>query len=182
MAKRKKKKKSKAAKGRSAAKRTVKRAKRAAKKAAKKPKPVRAKRKKKASRKKAAVKRKIAPRRTEAEMSWSEVRQSRRKKSDNRANRIEREFYRKVNMTPQALDSWIKSQEGGRAAADNWSGLRTLEIIRKKKSKSYTPEDHAHMRKVIGYVGRHSTRRPGGDLKTSPWRYGLMNWGHDPLK
>jgi len=133
---------------------------------------------------------KRAPRRSEADMSWSEVRQSRRKKSDGRFRRIEGEFFRKVNMTPQALDRWLQSKDSrsastAHAAADeagHWSGQRTVEILRKKKSGDYTPEDYAHMRKVIGFVGRHRVRRPKGDLDASPWRHSLMNWGHDPLK
>jgi hypothetical protein len=123
-------------------------------------------------------------------MSWAEVRQSRRKKSDGRFRRIEGEFYRKVNMTPQALDRWLNTKESSAAAtahnaadaAGHWSGRRTVEILRKKKSGDYTPEDYAHMRKVIGFVGRHRVRRPAGDLKASSWRHSLMNWGHDPLK
>jgi hypothetical protein len=38
------------------------------------------------------------------------------------------------------------------------------------------------MRKVIGYVHRHLKQRPKGDVAHRPWRYSLMNWGHDPLK
>jgi len=38
------------------------------------------------------------------------------------------------------------------------------------------------MRKVVGYVARHSEQRPGGDVHDTPWRYSLMNWGHDPEK
>ena len=43
-------------------------------------------------------------------------------------------------------------------------------------------DDYAHMRKVIGYVHRHTAQRPGGDVTDTRWRYSLMNWGHDPLK
>lgn len=42
--------------------------------------------------------------------------------------------------------------------------------------------DCAHMKKVNGYVARHSAQRPDGDVSDTPWRYSLMNWGHDPLK
>ncbi len=38
------------------------------------------------------------------------------------------------------------------------------------------------MRKVVGYVHRHVTQRPSGDVSETPWRYSLMNWGHDPEK
>ena len=43
-------------------------------------------------------------------------------------------------------------------------------------------DDLAHMRKVVGYVHRHSAQRPKGDVEDTHWRYSLMNWGHDPLK
>ena len=38
------------------------------------------------------------------------------------------------------------------------------------------------MRKVVGYVHRHLKQGPEHDVKTSDWRYSLMNWGHDPLQ
>ena len=38
------------------------------------------------------------------------------------------------------------------------------------------------MRKVVGYVHRHMTQRPKGDVTDTNWRKSLMNWGHDPLK
>ena len=37
------------------------------------------------------------------------------------------------------------------------------------------------MDKVVGYVHRHLAQRPKGDVAETPWRYSLMNWGHDPL-
>ena len=38
------------------------------------------------------------------------------------------------------------------------------------------------MKKVVGYVARHQAQKPSKDVRTSDWRYSLMNWGHDPLK
>jgi hypothetical protein len=38
------------------------------------------------------------------------------------------------------------------------------------------------MRKVIGYIHRHTAQRPGADVTDTCWRQSLMNWGHDPLK
>jgi hypothetical protein len=41
------------------------------------------------------------------------------------------------------------------------------------------------MRKVVGYVHRHLKQRPDKseeELAETPWRYSLMNWGHDPLQ
>ena len=44
-------------------------------------------------------------------------------------------------------------------------------------------EDLARMRKICGYIKRHTAQRPEKSvLETSRWRYSLMNWGHDPLK
>jgi len=45
-----------------------------------------------------------------------------------------------------------------------------------------TDEDGAHMRTVVGYVHRHLAQRPSGVVAGTPWRYSLLNWGHDPLK
>ena len=45
-----------------------------------------------------------------------------------------------------------------------------------------TEKDLERMRKVHGYVARHTKQRPAGDVAGTPWRYSLMNWGHDPLK
>lgn len=38
------------------------------------------------------------------------------------------------------------------------------------------------MRKVVGYVARHSKQRPDGDVTETPWGDSLMSWGHDPEK
>jgi Protein of unknown function (DUF3140) len=53
--------------------------------------------------------------------------------------------------------------------------------LRKKKG-DVTDDDLEHMRKVQGYVSRHTAQRPDGNVEDSAWRYSLMNWGHDPLK
>ena len=51
-----------------------------------------------------------------------------------------------------------------------------------QKKADLTEDDYAAMRKVVGYVKRHSAQRPDGDVTDTPWRYSLMNWGHDPKK
>ncbi len=51
-----------------------------------------------------------------------------------------------------------------------------------KKQDDYSDDDLKHMAKVVSYVHRHSAQRPDGEIKETPWRYSLMNWGHDPLK
>jgi hypothetical protein len=61
------------------------------------------------------------------------------------------------------------------------SGRRIIEILGKKKS-DYDDDDLKHMAKVVGYVHRHLAQKPVGDIEQAPWRYSLMNWGHDPLK
>ncbi|HET9564264.1 MAG TPA: DUF3140 domain-containing protein [Mycobacterium sp.] len=60
-------------------------------------------------------------------------------------------------------------------------GDRVTWILRAKKG-DLTEDDAAHMRKVVGYVHRHLAQKPSGAVSDSPWRYSLMNWGHDPTK
>jgi hypothetical protein len=38
------------------------------------------------------------------------------------------------------------------------------------------------MHRVVGYIERHLAQRPDKDVHDTPWRYSLMNWGHDPEK
>ncbi len=54
--------------------------------------------------------------------------------------------------------------------------------ILEKKRADLTDDDYAHMRKVVGYVKRHSAQKPKGDITDTDWRYSLMNWGNDPKK
>ena len=98
-------------------------------------------------------------------------------------------FHEVVNMTPARIEHWLdtdeskrvgyKSAEGGESVGHH-SGRRIIEILKKKKA-DLDEADVAHMRKVIGYVHRHSAQRPDGDVRDTNWRYSLMNWGHDPL-
>jgi hypothetical protein len=100
-------------------------------------------------------------------------------------------FKEDVNMTAAELTKWLKTEEsksvgqdsGDGASIGHHSGERIVEILHKKKA-DLTPDDEAHMRKVHSYVARHSAQGPHHqkDVETSPWRYSLMNWGHDPLK
>ena len=59
-------------------------------------------------------------------------------------------------------------------------GERILQI-RAARKPELTDVDYADMRKVAGYIKRHSAQRPGGDVTDTRWRHSLMNWGHDPL-
>ena len=105
---------------------------------------------------------------------------------------VYQEFKDAVNMTATALENFLESDESqsvgqkkdGGEATGHKEGRKIVELLRKKKS-DLTDDDYAHMNKVVGYVARHL--KQGGpknkaDVKDSPWRLSLMNWGHDPLK
>ena len=94
-------------------------------------------------------------------------------------------------MTPAELREWLETDEsravgwkgsnGSRVeSVGHASGRWIVEILEKPANKR-TAEDYAHMRKVTGFVRRHLAQEPANRV-TSPWRYSLMNWGHDPLK
>ena len=101
------------------------------------------------------------------------------------------EFADAVNMTASELRDWLKTEESrkvgwkgkdGKASESvgHASGRRIVELLG-KKTVELTDDDYAHMRKVVGYVRRHSAQRPE-NIYTSRWRYSLMNWGHDPCR
>jgi hypothetical protein len=104
-------------------------------------------------------------------------------------NKIYREFGEAVNMAPAELEGWLGSEESRRVgwkaegveeSIGHESGRRIVAIQRKRRA-ALSEEDYAHMRKVVGFVRRH-TAQPPENRVTSRWRYSLMNWGHDPLK
>ena len=94
-----------------------------------------------------------------------------------------------VNMSQRQLQDWLETDEsrsvgqkdGGGEATGHKSGRRIVEILRTNKG-DLSDDDVDHMRTVVGYVHRHLAQRPSGDIERTPWRYSLMNWGHDPLK
>lgn len=101
------------------------------------------------------------------------------------------DFEKAVNMTPSSLEKWLKTDD---SHSNGWkeddedetighrSGRRILDIKRKTKTE-LTDADYRHMPKVVGYIHRHKMQGgPHADKEHSPWRYSLMNWGHDPLK
>jgi hypothetical protein len=103
-----------------------------------------------------------------------------------------KDFKAVVNMTASALEKHLESEasqsvgqkKGGGEATGHAEGRRIVAMLHKKKS-DLSDEDYQHMKKVIGYVHRHL--KQGGpkdkdEVKDSPWRLSLMNWGHDPLK
>lgn len=71
-------------------------------------------------------------------------------------------------------------KDGEGESVGHASGRRILSILAKRKAE-LDDDDYAHMRKVVGFVSRHSAQVPE-NMVTSRWRYSLMNWGHDPLK
>ena len=106
-------------------------------------------------------------------------------------SKIRREFGRVVNMSFVELEAWLRTEDSqkvgwkgrngmSRESVGHASGRRIVGILGKRATE-LTDEDYAHMRKVVGYVRRHSAQRPQ-NIYTSRWRYSLMNWGHDPVK
>ncbi|MFC8492029.1 DUF3140 domain-containing protein [Streptomyces sp. NPDC057235] len=97
-------------------------------------------------------------------------------------------FKEAVNMTAGKLEKWLETEESkkvgqskdGGESVGHASGRRIVDLLRTKKG-DFDDDDIAHMRKVTGYVHRHLKQRPKGDVTNTPWRYSLMNWGHDPL-
>jgi hypothetical protein len=99
-------------------------------------------------------------------------------------------FREEVNMTPSELQEWLGTEEAesvgqketeGSESVGHASGRRIMELLRTKQPE-YTGNDFDHMNRVVGYIHRHTAQRPDGDVRETPWRYSLMNWGHDPLK
>jgi hypothetical protein len=103
------------------------------------------------------------------------------------SQQIVRDFKQVVNMSPQQLQSWLKTEDsqkvgqknGGDESIGHKSGERIVELLDRD---DYSDDDLAHMRKVVSYVRRHSAQRPTGEIENTRWRYSLMNWGHDPIK
>lgn len=100
------------------------------------------------------------------------------------------DFKDAVNITARQLEAWLETEESRRVGSrddgdaesvGHHSGRRIVAILGKKKA-DYTDDDLRHMAKVVGYVHRHLAQRPEGDIEETPWRYSLMNWGHDPTR
>lgn len=100
-----------------------------------------------------------------------------------------KDFDDAVNMTASELKKWLDTDESksvgqkkdGGESTGHESGRHIVRILEKKKA-DLTDDDYAHMRKVVGYVKRHSAQKPKGDITDTDWRYSLMNWGNDPKK
>ena len=99
-------------------------------------------------------------------------------------------FKQAVNMPAHVLTAWLatddskkvgfKASENGESVGHQ-SGKKIVALLGKNQA-DYTPGDAAHARKVVGYIHRHLAQRPDGDVSDTPWRYSLMNWGHDPQR
>ena len=107
---------------------------------------------------------------------------------DDSRKEIRKQFAERVNMTPKELEEWLKTDashsvgdDSGGESTGHQSGRRIVELKRKHVNE-LSEDDYAHMRKVINYVKRHLAQKPTGDVSETPWRYSLMNWGHDPLQ
>ena len=106
-------------------------------------------------------------------------------------DKVRKQFGEAVNMAPAEIEKWLRTDESrdvgykgadgsDRESVGHASGRRIAKILR-KRNEDLTADDYAHMRKVVGYVRRHSAQRPA-NIYTSRWRYSLMNWGHDPTR
>ena len=102
---------------------------------------------------------------------------------------IRRAFDDAVNMTAAEIEKWLQTAEskrvgfkkGGKGESVGHASGRRIVAILGTKAADLSDADYAHMRKVVGYVKRHTAQEPA-NIATSRWRYSLMNWGHDPLK
>ena len=100
------------------------------------------------------------------------------------------EFDDLVNMQPKEIEDWLQTdrsksvghtKDGENESIGHQSGRKIVEI--KRTNKADLSEDQlAHMRKVCGYIKRHTAQRPDGDISNTDWCYSLKNWGHDPTK
>lgn len=99
------------------------------------------------------------------------------------------EFYELVNMSPGEIEEWLDSEHSKEVGKDSGDGEsighksgRKIIRIKGRKKEELTAADYEHMQEVNGYIKRHGAQRPDGDVKNTPWRYSLTNWGYDPLK
>lgn len=98
------------------------------------------------------------------------------------------EFHEAVNMIAGALEKWLKTDEsravgqkqgGADESIGHESGRLIVKVLGKKRA-DYDADDLAQIRRTVSYVHRHLAQRPFGEITETPWRYSLMNWGHDP--
>ena len=104
-------------------------------------------------------------------------------------NEIYSNFNDLVNMSPGELEDWLDKDESKEVGQDSGDGesigrksAKKIIRIKRKKKDELSTADYDHMQKVVGYIKRHKAQKPESGIKDSPWRYSLMNWGHDPIK
>ena len=109
---------------------------------------------------------------------------------DMQVDQVVDRFRRAVNMSAPELRSWLDTPESwsvgskpepGAESVGHAAGRYIVDLLG-VRPEQLTRSDLAHMRKVAGFVARHIAQRPDGDVRTTRWRYSLMNWGHDPLR
>jgi hypothetical protein len=99
------------------------------------------------------------------------------------------DFARHINMPAGQLERWLETERshnagrlvGQRESHSHAAGRRILRLLRTPKA-DFTADDLVHMRKAIHHIDRQLRHRPRGDVSDTDWRYGLMNWGHDPQR
>ena len=110
--------------------------------------------------------------------------------TDAERKQIAADFNKAVNMSPDSLKKWLKSDDSKRVgfksdggqSVGHQSGERIVKLLA-TPACDLVDDDFLHMRKVVGYVHRHMAQGPSKhETATSDWRYSLMNWGHDPLQ
>jgi hypothetical protein len=110
--------------------------------------------------------------------------------SERKSKQSETEFRELVNMSAEEIERWLQSpkskkvgmiRDGGTESVGHQSGRKIANILRMSPHE-LKDSDLTHMAKVVAYIRRHSAQKPQGDVEDTPWRYSLMNWGHDPLK
>ncbi|NQX13729.1 DUF3140 domain-containing protein [Microbacteriaceae bacterium VKM Ac-2855] len=110
--------------------------------------------------------------------------------TDDDRKQLRADFDAAVNMTAGELGRWLETNaskkigqkdDGSGESVGHRSGRHIIRILGTKQA-DLSDADYDHMRKVLGYIHRHQAQRPHGDTTDTPWRYSLMNWGHDPDK
>ena len=103
--------------------------------------------------------------------------------------KVRKSFKDAVNMAATELDNWLrtpashavgwKGSDGrGRESVGHASGRCIVNILAKGTMTS--PRDYAHCGRWLGFYPP-PFGAAAANIYTSRWRYGLMNWGHDPL-
>ncbi|WP_338875478.1 DUF3140 domain-containing protein [Spirosoma sp. SC4-14] len=102
---------------------------------------------------------------------------------------IKHEFDELVNMSASQMEKWLQTDESkavgqkdndSSESTGHKSGGNIIRILN-KKSADLSNSDYEHMRKVVGYIKRHSAQRPN-EIEGSNWEYSLKNWGHNPAR